>query len=113
MNQEINNGAVRVLRQYTGRGPTQARTVIDRNSVTILLTDALTPAERVLADNGKADHVIKTRHELQVLMRDDFVKLVEEALDRKVIAFMSANHINPDMASEIFVLQPLPEQEGG
>jgi uncharacterized protein YbcI len=113
VNQEINNGAVRVLRQYTGRGPTQARTVIDRNSVTILLTDALTPAERVLAENGKADHVIKTRHELQVLMRDDFVKLVEEALDRKVIAFMSANHIDPDMGVEVFVLEPLPESPTG
>ena len=37
MNQEINNGAVRVLRDYTGRGPTKARSVIDHDSVTILL----------------------------------------------------------------------------
>jgi hypothetical protein len=39
MNEQINNGAVRVLRDYTGRGPTKARTVIEHNSVTILLTD--------------------------------------------------------------------------
>ena len=32
MNQEINNGAVRVLREYTGRGPTKARSVVDRDT---------------------------------------------------------------------------------
>jgi uncharacterized protein YbcI len=106
VNQEINNGAVRVMREYTGRGPTHARTVIDRNSVTILVADTLTPAERQLAQNGRADHVIRTRHELQTLMRDDLVKVVEDALDRKVIAFMSANHIDPDMGAEVFVLEP-------
>jgi hypothetical protein len=33
MNEQINNGAVQVLRDYTGRGPTKARSVIDHNSV--------------------------------------------------------------------------------
>ena len=107
MNQDINNGAVRVLREYTGRGPTHARTVIDRNSVTVLFADTLTTSERRLADNGKADQVITTRHDLQELMRDDLVKVVEDALDRKVIAFMSDNHIDPDYAVEVFVLDPV------
>jgi uncharacterized protein YbcI len=109
MNQEINNGAVRVLREYTGRGPTHARSVIDENSVTILLGDTLTPGERRLVEGGKADHVLTTRHLYQQVMRDDLVKVVEDALDRKVIAFMSANHIDPDMAVEVFVLEPVGE----
>jgi uncharacterized protein YbcI len=107
MNQEINNGAVRVVREYTGRGPTKARSVIDENSVTILLADTLTPGERRLAESGKADTVLKTRHEFQLVMRDDLVKVVEDALDRKVIAFMSDNHIDPDYAVEVFVLDPV------
>jgi uncharacterized protein YbcI len=109
MNAQINNGAVRVLRDYTGRGPTMARSVIDHNSVMILMGDTLTPVERRLADAGRADHVLHNRHELQRLMRDDLVKLVEDALDRKVIAFMSTNHIDPDMAVEVFVLEPTAE----
>jgi uncharacterized protein YbcI len=109
MNQEINTGAVRVMREYTGRGPTKARSVIDENSVTILLADTLTPAERRLADSGKADSVLRTRHEFQLVMRDDLVKVVEDALDRKVIAFMSDNHIDPDMGVEVFVLEPVGE----
>jgi uncharacterized protein YbcI len=106
VNQEINNGAVRVLREYTGRGPTKARSVIDQNSVTILFGDTLTAGERRLAESGKADTVLNTRHDFQLVMRDDLVKVVEDALDRKVIAFMSANHIDPDYGVEVFVLEP-------
>jgi uncharacterized protein YbcI len=111
MNQEINNGTVRVLRDYTGRGPTKVRSVIDRNSVTVVLADALTPAERRLADGGKGDHVLETRHEFQRLMRDDLVKVVEDALNRKVIAFMSDNHIDPDYGVEVFVLEPVESEK--
>jgi uncharacterized protein YbcI len=39
-------------------------------------------------------------------MRDELVALVEEQLGRKVIAFMSQNHIDPDLAVEVFVLEP-------
>jgi len=109
MNQEINNGAVRVLRDYTGRGPTRARSIVDHDSVTILLGDTLTPGERRLVESGRANHVLNNRHEFQRIMRDDLVKVVEDALDRKVIAFMSANHIDPDIAAEVFVLEPKAE----
>jgi uncharacterized protein YbcI len=113
MNQEINNGAVRVLRDYTGRGPTQARSIIDDNSVTILFGDTLTSGERRLAESGRSEHVLNNRHEFQRLMRDDLVKVVEDALDRKVIAFMSTNHIDPDMAAEVFVLEPAERPNAG
>jgi hypothetical protein len=39
-------------------------------------------------------------------MRDDLIAIVERQLDRKVIAFMSQNHIDPDLAVEVFVLEP-------
>jgi hypothetical protein len=46
-------------------------------------------------------------------MRDDLVKVVEDALDRKVVAFMSANHIDPDMGVEVFVLEPAERPDAG
>ena len=39
-------------------------------------------------------------------MRERFVAAVEEIVGRKVIAFMSQVHFDPDMAAEIFVLEP-------
>jgi uncharacterized protein YbcI len=103
---EISRRSVQLLRKYTGRGPTKARTVINHDSVLILMGDTLTTGERALAENGRADHVVQTRHEFQRVMRDDLVHLVEEATGRKVIAFMSDNHIDPDFGAEVFVLAP-------
>jgi uncharacterized protein YbcI len=103
---EISRRSVQVLRQYTGRGPTKARTVIDHDSVLILMGDTLTTGERSLAECGKAEHVVDTRHQFQHIMQDALVQLVEEETGRKVIAFMSDNHIDPDYGAEVFVLEP-------
>jgi uncharacterized protein YbcI len=105
----ISAQAVRILREYTGRGPTQARTVINHDSVMVILGDTLTRGERKLVDSGKADRVLQLRHDFQLVMRDELVGAVEGTLERKVAAFMSQNHIDPDLAVEIFVLEP-PDQ---
>ena len=102
----ISTGAVRLLHEYTGRGPTKARTTINHDSVMIVVADTLTKGERSLVENGKAEQVLTTRHDFQEVMSDDLTKLVERTLDRKVIAFMSDNHINPDIGVEVFVLEP-------
>ena len=103
---KIATSTVQVMHQYTGRGPTKAKTTINENIVTVLLADTLTTGERKLVENGRADRVIQLRHDYQLVMRDDLVGVVERELDRKVIAFMSQNHIDPDLAVEVFVLQP-------
>ena len=105
----ISNGAVRLLHEYTGRGPTKARTTINHDSVMILFGDSLTKAERTLAEKGDGAVVLQMRHRFQEAMRDDLIGLVETETGRKVVAFMSANHIEPDMAAEIFALEPVPE----
>jgi uncharacterized protein YbcI len=107
--QAISNGAVQILHEYTGRGPTKAKTVINHDSVMILMADTLTKGEQGLAQNGKADRVTQLRHDFQLVMRGDLVALVERTLDRKVRVFMSDNHIDPDMAVEVFVLEPQAE----
>ena len=107
----ISNGTVRLLQEYTGRGPTKARTSINRDSVMILFGDTLTKGERKLAAIGDGDTVLQMRHRFEVAMREDLVAMVEQLTERKVVAFMSGNHIDPDMAAEVFVLEPLPNGE--
>ena len=102
----ISTSTVQLLHQYTGRGPTKAKTIINQDLVTVLLADTLTTGERKLVDTGRSDKVLQLRHEYQLVMRDELVALVERQLDRKVIAFMSQNHIAPDFAVEVFVLEP-------
>ena len=102
----ISRTAVQIVRSYTGRGPTKARTTVNHDSVMIVLGDTLTRGERRLVELGKADRVRQLRHDFQLAMQEDLVDLVEVTLERKVIAFMSDNHIDPDFGVEVFVLEP-------
>src|SRR3954451_6638810 len=102
---EISTEAVGVLGEYTGRGPTKARTMINDDVVTVLFADTLTKGERRLAENGHAARIIELRHDFQEVMREDLIASVESHVGRKVIAFMSQTHIDPDLAVEIFVLE--------
>jgi len=104
----ISNAVVHLLREYTGRGPTKAKTVITRDLVAVVLEDTMTKGERSLVAAGKADIVLQMRHEFQRTMREELVAAVESRIGRKVIAFMSDNHIAPDMGVELFVLEPRP-----
>ena len=109
--QTISNGAVQLLHEYTGRGPTKAKTIINGDSVLILMADTLTKGERKLVESGKGVKVLEIRHDFQMVMRDDLIALVESNLQRKVVAFMSQNHLDPDMAAEVFVLAPAATAE--
>jgi len=101
------NAVVHLVREYTGRGPTESRATIAGDIVTVRMTDILTKAERKLVEHGKADAVCNIRREFQRTMRDDLVAEVERLTGRKVIAFLSDQHIDPDIAVETFVLEPL------
>jgi uncharacterized protein YbcI len=74
--------------------------------VAVLLEDTLTKGERRLVDKGREHRVIDLRHDFQDAMREDAIASVEQLTGRKVTAFMSANHIDPDLEAEIFVLDP-------
>ena len=102
----IATSVVQVLSKHTGRGPTKAKATIDEDMVIVLLADTLTDGERTLVQNGRAERVLRLRHEYQQVMCDDLVGVVERELHRTVIAFLSQNHIDPDLAVEVFVLKP-------
>ncbi|MDP8943054.1 MAG: DUF2294 domain-containing protein [Actinomycetota bacterium] len=101
----ISNRVVQIQREYIGRGPTKARTFIHDNLVAVLLQDALTKAERSLAADGKGDTVLGMRHQFQNTMRSDLTAAIEELTGRRVVAFLSDNHIDPDIGVEAFVLE--------
>ncbi len=108
---DISRGAVQILREYTGRGPTKARTVIAADTIAIVLADTLTRGERSLVNMGEHEHVLHTRRNYQRLMRKELTELVEKSSGRATKAFFSENHIDPDYAVEFFLLEPLPGEE--
>jgi uncharacterized protein YbcI len=105
----LSNAIVGFLRDYTGRGPMKARTSIRDNVVVVMLEQTLTKGEQVLVNKGRTEQVLALRHEYQEAMREESSLKVAELTGRNVVAFMSANHIEPDLASEIYVLDGSPE----
>jgi uncharacterized protein YbcI len=103
----ISNHVVKLLSDYTGRGPTKARTHFSNNLVTVVVEDLLTKGERSLVRDGKAELVLDMRRAYQQTMATALTEGVEEVVDRKVVAFLSANTVDPDFAIESFILAPV------
>ena len=70
------------------------------------MRNTLSKGERTLVGDRRAQLVLETRQAYQQAMRVDMVAGVEKLTGRKVLAFLSANHIEPDFAVESFVLEP-------
>lgn len=100
----ISREAVQIVARNTGRGPTRVRTYVNDDLVTIVLQDLLTVSEKTLVASGQEEPVLEGRKALQVTMETDLIALVERHTQRKVIAFLSANHLNPDVEVESFLL---------
>ena len=113
LNAAISKAVVQLLSEYVGRGPTRARTIHNGKLVVCMLEDTMTKAERSLAAGGHEEFVLRARHAMQHTMRADLTAAVETLTHRKVAAFMSDNHIEPDLAAEVFVLdEPVSAEEG-
>ncbi|MEA2377377.1 MAG: hypothetical protein QOD13_1284 [Thermoleophilaceae bacterium] len=108
LNAALARSVVRYYRAEMGRGPAHARAFYRDELVVVVLEDALTKPEQALKAVGRADAVIDLRQALQTALRDEFVAIVEGLTGAKVKAFMSSNHLDPDMLVELFVLDRVP-----
>jgi uncharacterized protein YbcI len=100
----LSDMVMRITADYTGRGPTRARTTINGEWIFVTLSDILTKGERKLVATGRAQFVRESRKTYQDAMRDEMVGEVEALTGRTVTAFLSDNHIDPDVAVECFQL---------
>ena len=82
-------------------------TYFTEDLISVVMSDALTKGERSLVRDGKDELVLDVRVAFQQEMRPDFITGIELITGRKVHAFLSANHIDPDIAIESFVLEEL------
>ena len=102
----ISNAIVGIVHEYTGRGPTRARTSIRDDVVVVMLQETLLKAEHSLVQDNKAELVAQMRRSFQQTMRADMSAAVAKLTGREVIAFMSDSHLEPDYSVEVFVLAP-------
>jgi uncharacterized protein YbcI len=104
LNAALSREVVRIHTTNLGRGPRKAFSFYNGNVVVTILQDVLTQAEQNLTTNDDGDAVLAMRRRFQRVMAEEMRASVEELTGRGVTAFMSDNHIEPDMAIEVFVL---------
>ena len=106
---QISTRFVQILKEYSGKGPSRCRTYLEDDIVVILLRGGFTLAEDTLFEAGKWLDVRASRHAFQDTMEGHFTGELERMTGRRVHAFMSASHQDPDLQVEIFVLEPSPD----
>jgi uncharacterized protein YbcI len=108
LNAAITSALVGIHTEYLGRGPRRASTFHYGNVLVTLMHDVLTPAEKSLTRTNQTEAVDHIRHLFQETMAADFRAAVERLTGRKVLAFISGNHLDPDIAAELFILDGPP-----
>jgi uncharacterized protein YbcI len=103
---EISNALVGLHKRYYGKGPVRAKTYLVDNTVLCLLEGGFTIVERTLIDIGRDQVVRELRHNFQLAMQEQYVEVVESRLGRRVLAYLSQVHTDPDIAVELFMLEP-------
>lgn len=101
----ISRRMVSLHKEFYGKGPNKARTYVQDDMVVILMRGGFTRVEETLLREGRAEAVARQRADFQQVMHDRFTEVIEGELGRKVVAFMSTSHQDPDLLAEIFLLE--------
>ena len=106
---EITNRIVAFMREHYGRGPIKAKTYVLDNLIVCVLSDGFTAIERTMMEGGQPDRVLEMRRDFQLLMKKRYSEMIEELTGRKVLAFLSQAHVDPDLTVEMFLMDaPVP-----
>jgi len=101
----VTNGIVRLFAEYYGRGPERAKSyLLGDRYVVCVLRDTMTTVERTLAPKSP-DMVRRVRLRFQEAMADAFIRVVEEAMGRRVLTYHSQLNLDPDIGFEFFLLE--------
>ncbi|HEU4944244.1 MAG TPA: Na-translocating system protein MpsC family protein [Solirubrobacterales bacterium] len=106
LNAAVTREVVRIHTAAIGRGPKKSYSFHNGDTLITVLLEVLTRAERNLISYDEGDAVLAMRRLTQRAMADEMKAAIERVTGRKVIALMSDNHLDPDMAIEVFILDP-------
>ena len=102
----LSNEFVRLFRTYYGRGPTQTRTTFVDDMIVCRMSDPFTTAEQTMIEIGRYEEVARLRAAVQERLHEEFCRVIEDRVHRKVIAHVSGVHSKPDLCVNVFILEP-------
>ena len=98
----ISTRIVGILRENYGRGPMKAKTYVLDDLIVCVLRNGFTKHEQTMMESGEGERVVEMRHDFQKMMGLRYKQLIEDLTGRKVIAFLSQSHVDPDITLEVF-----------
>ena len=111
--EEMSRRIVQLHKESYGKGPTKARAHWDDDVITVILRGGFTRDEETLREAGRGEAVLEHRMHFHEAMRGRFKDELEQLTGRAVIGVMSGVQVEqPEMAAQVFVLEPKPEPEG-
>jgi uncharacterized protein YbcI len=106
LNAAITRELVRIHTSAIGRGPRKSYSFHSGDTLVTVMLGVLTRAEQTLVSYREGEAVLATRRLSQRAMAEEMKAVVARLTGRDVLACMSDNHIDPDMAVQVFILAP-------
>jgi uncharacterized protein YbcI len=107
LNAAITRELIRIHTAAIGRGPRKSYSFHSGDTLVTVMLGVLTRAEQTLVSYKEGEAVLAMRRLSQRAMAEEMKAVVARLTGRDVLAFMSDNHIDPDMAVQVFILAPL------
>jgi uncharacterized protein YbcI len=101
---EITERLVLLIREHYGRGPIKAKTYVIENLIVCVLGDGFIALERTMMEGGEPERVLEMRRDFQRMMKGRYSEMIEELTGRRVLAFLSQAHVEPDLTVEMFLM---------
>jgi uncharacterized protein YbcI len=93
--------------RYHHRVPVSAKSLLLGDEVLVcVLGGVYTDVEKTLIELQRMTIVQEVRSAFQTAMQDKFIAAVERLSGREVLAFISNQHVGPDIEIELFMLRP-------
>ena len=108
LNAAVTSELVRIHTAAIGRGPRKSYSFHSGETLITIMLGVLTRAEQTLVSYGEGEAVLAMRRLSQRAMAAEMKAAVAKVTGREVLAQMSDNHLDPDMAVQVFVLEPAP-----
>ena len=114
MTEQSGRLATAIVQRYRdrfGRGPTEARAIVDDDFAMVLLGSAQTEVERSLVVGGELESVELLRRQVRRMAAPEFCAVTEDILGRKVKAMLGDHNAVANTTVLVFLLEPLAAED--
>jgi uncharacterized protein YbcI len=109
----VTDAMVSLHERYHHRAPVTAKTLLlGGDLLACVLGGVYTDVEKTMIELQRTTIVQETRSAFQNAMQHKFIAAVERLSGRDVLAFISNQHVGPDMEIELFMLKPELDEKG-